>query len=129
MLAVGNYMNAGNWRVAGAQGFRIHFLSEVRSHACTGVVAAALFFPIHLLLNCLSQLKELRTTDKKSSLLHFLVNTAERKFPQAIEFLEELTVIKRAARGMESLRFRQNPVYHSPLHLTVAIQYGGLECH
>lgn len=30
ILAVGNYMNAGNMRVGGAIGFRISFLTQVR---------------------------------------------------------------------------------------------------
>ena len=91
--------------------WRVHRASEFASCHRSGCIllrkkvaaAASLFSASHLLSNHFSQLKELRTTDKKSSLLHFLVNTAERKFPQAFEFLEELTVIKKAARGMRSL--------------------------
>ena len=30
VLAVGNYMNAGNHRVGGATGFRISYLTQVR---------------------------------------------------------------------------------------------------
>ena len=68
-------MNAGNHRVGGAQGFRIAFLA---------------------------QLKSLRTTDSKSSLLHFLAGTVERKFPNVLDFPDDLSYASRAARGEDS---------------------------
>lgn len=45
------------------------------------------------------QLKDLRTTDNKSTLVHFVAGTAERKFPDTLEFPEDLSFIRKAARG------------------------------
>ena len=66
-------MNAGNQRVGGALGFRISYLL---------------------------QLKSLRTADNKSSLLHFVIGTLERKFPQVLEFPQDLSYTSKAARGI-----------------------------
>ena len=77
VLAIGNHMNMGNVRIGQAQGFRIGFLSQLRG---------------------------LRTTDGKSSLLHFLTGLAERKFPQSLDFPEELSTCTLAARGRHPVR-------------------------
>ena len=71
VLAIGNYMNAGHKRVGAAQGFRISYLP---------------------------QLKGLRTSDNKSSLLHFLVATVERKFSNTLSFPNDIPAVVRAAR-------------------------------
>lgn len=47
----------------------------------------------------LLQLKALKTTDNKSTLLHFVAGTVERKFPQVLEFAEDLSFTMAAARG------------------------------
>ena len=65
-------MNMGNVRIGQAQGFRVGFLSQLRG---------------------------LRTTDGKSSLLHFLAGLTERKFPHVLEFHEDLSACSQAARG------------------------------
>ncbi len=66
-------MNAGHHRIGGAIGFRVNFLT---------------------------QLKSLKTTDNKSTLLHFVAGTVERKFPMVLEFAEDLSHTTAAARGM-----------------------------
>lgn len=71
VLAIGNYMNAGHKRIGAAQGFRISFLT---------------------------QLKSLRTSDNKSTLLHFLVATVERKFPNTLGFSSDIPAVGKAAR-------------------------------
>lgn len=45
------------------------------------------------------QLKTLRTTDNKSSLLHYVANIVERKFPHVLEFPDDLSYATIAARG------------------------------
>lgn len=45
VLAVGNYMNAGNQRVGGAIGFRIKFLTQVLTVATT-IIMLKLHLPI-----------------------------------------------------------------------------------
>ena len=72
VLAIGNHMNMGNVRIGQAQGFRIGFLAQLRG---------------------------LRTTDGRSTLLHFLAGLTERKFPQVLDFHEDLPACSRAARG------------------------------
>jgi hypothetical protein len=71
VLAIGNHMNMGNVRIGQAQGFQISFLCQLRG---------------------------LRTTDGKSSLLHFLAGLVERKFPQVLEFHDDLPHCTQAAR-------------------------------
>ncbi|XP_065898644.1 delphilin-like isoform X3 [Dysidea avara] len=71
ILAFGNYLNAGNHRIAGAVGFKIKFLT---------------------------QLKSTRTVDKKSSLIHVLVKTVENKFPWLLNVGDELNAVSKAAR-------------------------------
>ena len=66
-------MNVGSMRIGQAQGFHIGFLSQLRG---------------------------LRTTDGRSTLLHFLVGLAERKFPHILDFQEDLSACSQAARGM-----------------------------
>lgn len=46
-----------------------------------------------------TQLKTLRTTDNKSSLLHYVANIVERKFPPVLEFPDDLSFAIKAARG------------------------------
>lgn len=91
VLAVGNYMNAGNHRVGGASGFKISYLAQVQPLIHT---VLCLHHPPLLM-----QLKDLRTTDNKSSLVHFVAGTAERKFPDTLEFPNDLSFIRKAARG------------------------------
>ncbi len=45
------------------------------------------------------QLKSLKTTDNKSTLLHFVAGTLERKFPHVLEFAKDLSFTAAAARG------------------------------
>ena len=106
VLAMGNHMNAGNIRVGGAVGFRITFLTQAR-YCKWGEEGARIemssFFPFSSPLLFFphppSQLKALRTSDNRSSLLQFLAETVERKFPQALEFTTDLSYTSRAARG------------------------------
>ena len=109
VLAMGNHMNAGNIRVGGAVGFRITFLTQAR--CCnwgerwriemSPLSPSPLLFPslTDPLTPPSSQLKALRTSDNRSSLLQFLAETVERKFPQALEFTTDLCYTSRAARG------------------------------
>ena len=102
VLAVGNHMNAGNIRVGGAVGFRITFLTQARYSNWDegGRIEISSSFPSLPPSPLLpSQLKALRTSDNRSSLLQFLAETVERKFPQALDFTTDLSYTSRAARG------------------------------
>lgn len=77
LLLLGNYMNTGS-NNAGAYGFEISFLTK------------------------LTATKDL---ENKQTLLHYLVDTIENKFPEALNFAEEMPHIDRAARvSMENLQ-------------------------
>ncbi|XP_072006236.1 protein diaphanous homolog 1-like [Engystomops pustulosus] len=69
-LLVGNYMNAGS-RNAGAFGFDIGFLCK---------------------------LKDTKSADQKSTLLHFLAETCEHDYPDALQFPDELVHVEKASR-------------------------------
>ncbi|XP_060808881.1 protein diaphanous isoform X2 [Amyelois transitella] len=77
LLLLGNYMNTGS-NNAGAYGFEISFLTK------------------------LTATKDL---ENKQTLLHYLVETIENKFPDVLKFAEEMPHIDRAARvSMENLQ-------------------------
>ncbi|KAM3926537.1 protein diaphanous homolog 1 isoform 2-T2 [Leptodactylus fuscus] len=69
-LLVGNFMNAGS-RNAGAFGFDISFLCK---------------------------LKDTKSADQKSTLLHFLAETCEQDYPDALQFPDELVHVEKASR-------------------------------
>ncbi|KAL4711204.1 hypothetical protein ACJJTC_019045 [Scirpophaga incertulas] len=77
LLLLGNYMNTGS-NNAGAYGFEISFLTK------------------------LTATKDL---ENKQTLLHYLVETIENKFPDVLSFADEMPHIDRAARvSMENLQ-------------------------
>ncbi|XP_038219830.1 protein diaphanous [Zerene cesonia] len=77
LLLLGNYMNTGS-NNAGAYGFEISFLTKLTST---------------------------KDLENKQTLLHYLVDTIESKFPDVLSFAEEMPHIDRAARvSMESLQ-------------------------
>ncbi|XP_068129830.1 protein diaphanous homolog 1-like [Hyperolius riggenbachi] len=69
-LLVGNFMNAGS-RNAGAFGFDISFLCK---------------------------LKDTKSADQKTTLLHFLVETCEQDYPDVLQFSDELVHVEKASR-------------------------------
>lgn len=44
------------------------------------------------------QLTGTKDVDNKQTLMHYLVNTIERKFPECLSFIEELSHVDRASR-------------------------------
>ncbi|KAG8001311.1 Protein diaphanous-like protein 3, partial [Nibea albiflora] len=72
VLLLGNYMNAGS-RNAQSYGFD---------------------------LSSLCKLKDTKSADQKTTLLHFLAQVCEEEFPNVIKFSEELEHVDRASRGM-----------------------------
>ncbi|RVE54425.1 hypothetical protein evm_000910 [Chilo suppressalis] len=77
LLLLGNYMNTGS-NNAGAYGFEISFLTK------------------------LTATKDL---ENKRTLLHYLVETIENKFPDVLTFAEEMPHVDRAARvSMENVQ-------------------------
>ncbi|KAM4675788.1 protein diaphanous homolog 1-like [Discoglossus pictus] len=69
-LLVGNFMNAGS-RNAGAFGFDISFLCK---------------------------LKDTKSADQKTTLLHFLVESCEQDYPDVLKFPDELVHVEKASR-------------------------------
>ncbi|XP_045770390.1 protein diaphanous isoform X2 [Maniola jurtina] len=77
LLLLGNYMNTGS-NNAGAYGFEISFLTKLTST---------------------------KDLENKQTLLHYLVDTIEGKFPDALSFADEMPHVDRAARvSMENLQ-------------------------
>ncbi|XP_011879316.1 PREDICTED: protein diaphanous isoform X2 [Vollenhovia emeryi] len=70
ILLVGNYMNSGS-RNGQAFGFEISFLTKLTST---------------------------KDVDNKQTLMHYLVDIIERKFPECVSFVEELAHVDRASR-------------------------------
>ncbi|XP_011685321.1 PREDICTED: protein diaphanous isoform X2 [Wasmannia auropunctata] len=70
ILLLGNYMNSGS-KNGQAFGFEISFLTKLTST---------------------------KDIDNKQTLMHYLVNTIERKFPECLSFVEELAHVDRASR-------------------------------
>ncbi|KAA0707585.1 Protein diaphanous -like protein 3 [Triplophysa tibetana] len=70
VLLMGNFMNAGS-RNAQSFGFN---------------------------LNSLCKLKDTKSADQKSTLLNFLAETCEEKFPEVLKFVEDLQHVDRASR-------------------------------
>ncbi|MEE6478668.1 hypothetical protein FKM82_011937 [Ascaphus truei] len=76
-LLVGNFMNAGS-RNAGAFGFDISFLCK---------------------------LKDTKSADQKTTLLHFLAEICEQEYPDVLKFPDELVHVEKASRvSAESLQ-------------------------
>ncbi|XP_043474411.1 protein diaphanous isoform X2 [Leptopilina heterotoma] len=70
ILLLGNYMNSGS-KNGQAFGFEISFLTKLTST---------------------------KDIDNRQTLMHYLVDTIERKFPDCLNFMEELTHVDRASR-------------------------------
>uniref|UniRef100_A0A8D0AFC5 Diaphanous-related formin 3 n=1 Tax=Sander lucioperca TaxID=283035 RepID=A0A8D0AFC5_SANLU len=71
VLLLGNYMNAGS-RNAQSYGFD---------------------------LSSLCKLKDTKSADQKTTLLHFLVQVCEEEYPDVIKFVEDLEHVDRSSRG------------------------------
>lgn len=54
---------------------------------------------------CVSkQLKDTKSGDQKSTLLHFLAQVCEEEFPDVIKFVDDLEHVDRASRGNNHTR-------------------------
>ena len=45
------------------------------------------------------QLKNTKTQDNKSTLVHFLVNIIEEKYPDLVQFQDDFTYLEKASKG------------------------------
>ncbi|XP_030840675.1 delphilin isoform X2 [Strongylocentrotus purpuratus] len=71
VLAMGNYMNQGNQRVAGATGFKISFLNE---------------------------LDTTKTSDNKATFLHVVAKAVHSNVPEVINFRDEIPSVPKAVK-------------------------------
>ncbi|KAK2576918.1 hypothetical protein KPH14_005539 [Odynerus spinipes] len=71
ILLFGNYMNSGAGASGQDFGFQLSFLTKLTS---------------------------IKAADNKETLMHYLVSTIERKFPECLSFTEELAHVDRASR-------------------------------
>lgn len=99
ILLLGNYMNSGS-KNGQAFGFEISFLTKVccnalsldRKHEMDRRRSPYHIFPFDF------QLTSTKDVDNKQTLMHYLVDTIERQFPECLSFSEELAHVDRASR-------------------------------
>ena len=110
---MGNHLNVGNQRIAEAAGFRISFLTKASEDwLCTAlhpgdptpIGCVSKLQPLLAYIHPCSvpnspQLRSTKTTDNKSTLLHYLVRTIQKKFPELARFPDHLDAVAPAARG------------------------------
>lgn len=91
VLAFGNYMNSS--KRGPAYGFKLASLEIVSPKNVFSPIpsSSTMFF--------LSQLSDTRTHDKRLTLLHFIVQTVQERFPDISNFDHELKSTERAAQG------------------------------
>lgn len=63
---------------------------------------------------CLIQLKDTKSADQKSTLLHFLAEVCEEKYPEVLRFLDDLQHVDRASRGNTHTHTRHTQRHTSP---------------
>ncbi|XP_048461290.1 protein diaphanous homolog 2-like [Rhincodon typus] len=76
VLLVGNYMNSGS-RNAQTFGFKISYLCK---------------------------LKDTKSIDQKATLMHFLAEITEEKYPEILKFTDEVNHIESASKGMPMIK-------------------------
>lgn len=54
---------------------------------------------MHILCVHVLQLKDTKSADQKTTLLHFLAQVCEDEFPDVVKFLDDLEHVDRASRG------------------------------
>lgn len=59
------------------------------------------------------QLKDTKSADQKTTLLHFLAQVCEEEFPNVIKFVDDLEHVDRASRGNK--RCLQQYMFNPPL--------------
>ncbi|EHB07038.1 diaphanous-like protein 3 [Heterocephalus glaber] len=82
VLLMGNYMNAGS-RNAQTFGFN---------------------------LSSLCKLKDIKSADQKTTLLHFLVEICEEKYPDILNFVDDLGHLDKASKGKLVLHFHKEKI-------------------
>lgn len=97
VLAFGNYMNSS--KRGAAYGFRLQSLDAVRGKR-RGPLAWGMgqgWWPVAY--QVLVQLLEMKSTDRKQTLLHYLVKVIAEKYPQLTGFHSELHFLDKAGAG------------------------------
>lgn len=49
---------------------------------------------------CVVQIGNTKTNDNEQTLMHFLVKTAEKHYPEVMHFADELMHVEKATRGL-----------------------------
>ncbi len=90
VLAFGNYMNSS--KRGPAYGFKLASLE---------IVNDGNLLPVFLLNIFSFQLSDTRTHDKRLTLLHYIVQTVQERFPDISNFDNELKSAEKAAQGKQ----------------------------
>lgn len=61
------------------------------------------------MLLSLRQLKDTKSADQMSTLLHFLAEVCEEKFPEVLKFVDDLQHVDRASRGTYTYTHTHTP--------------------
>lgn len=69
---------------------------------------------LYLCICVLLQLKDTKSADQKTTLLHFLAQICEEEFPNVIKFVEDLEHVDRASRG--NIQHYPYPQISTPIH-------------
>ncbi len=72
-------------------GFKLASLDSVKT-----------FFSLFMKYFCFHQLTDTRTHDKRLTLLHFIVQTVDERFPDVVRFDTDLQAVEKAAQGNEN---------------------------
>lgn len=129
VLKMGNYMNKGNTRIGSAAAFKIEYLNKVRWNSHNLLSLCFLLFIssfssqdfansvenvnstisrfvawLQPVITCAyssysKQLSNTKTSDNKSTLLHFLVQTIESKCPEVLNIKDEIPSVATAGKG------------------------------
>lgn len=101
VLAFGNYMNSS--KRGAACGFRLQSLDLVSSvlflflfyFVCFSIYGSSMtFFTIFIF-----QLLDTKSTDRSQTLLHFITNIIQEKYPDLVNFHTELHFVDKAGLG------------------------------
>lgn len=99
ILAFGNYMNSS--KRGAAYGFRLQSLDLVSTNV--SVLFSVILHPSVLFLTGFSvhspKLLDTKSTDRKQTLLHFIVSIIQEKYPEVRSFHAELHFLDKAALG------------------------------
>ena len=88
---------------------------QIQANVRVGMVLELGSFILTLFSFCFSlQLLDMKSTDRKQTLLHYIVRVIQEKYPDLLNFSSELHFLDKAATGVEPVGCRQEGSSESP---------------